>query len=158
MSLSCSASDIKKPIPVGDNESVRIQLEDSFKKGGEGIKEILKILEKSLQNPYNATDYSTANLSINYIYKLVSSGMKYDKKEVAETLIMAINKQIYMTDTLTTAKTLQIVTGVDVGYNKEFVETYTENEEPKRQGMILKWKESIEKNGAAHIQLFKQQR
>ena len=55
-------------------------------------------------------------------------------------LIRALEEQPAIEDTLLTADTLRMVTGIDVGYNADFVSTYTIDDEEKRREMIAKWK------------------
>jgi hypothetical protein len=56
------------------------------------------------------------------------------------TLIRALEEQPAMADTLLTAETLRMITGLDVGYDADFVSTYTSDDEGKRREMIAKWK------------------
>lgn len=42
-----------------------------------------------------------------------------------------------------TAETIRIITGVDVGYDMEFIKGYRTNDEIKRQKMIQEWEKLI---------------
>jgi hypothetical protein len=42
---------------------------------------------------------------------------------------------------LLAAETLQIITGLDVGYNQQFINNYTDADEPKRLQMLAKWRD-----------------
>jgi len=141
-SCSCVSQDNKMPIAPNDFETVSESLKRSFQRGEEGIPLIIDILKNNLDNLYNTTNYGVANKAIEYLCKYVSEGKK--NKEIGDALIYAIKKQIYLPDTLTTAIALKMITGIDVGYDQSFVDSYTEKDELKRQEMINKWQVVIE--------------
>ena len=43
-------------------------------------------------------------------------------------------------DTLVPAETIRIITGLDVGYDEQFVHSYEEEDEPARQQMLDRWR------------------
>lgn len=47
---------------------------------------------------------------------------------------------VHYKSTQFSAETLQIITGLDVGYNEEFVDNYTEADESERLQMLATWR------------------
>ncbi len=136
-SLPCGAEESKIPIAPNSSEVLIMKLENSYKKGMDGIPEILKVLTEGLENHYTLASHASMNHSINYLYKLGKSGI-YHKEELP-LLIEALKKQIHINDTYKTAELIRIITRVDVGYNKDFISQYSLDDEEERQEMIKEW-------------------
>jgi hypothetical protein len=105
--------------------------------GADGIPLLIAVLEKSLESKSDVLSYGKLNSSIFHLHDLASRGT-YDVDSVP-VLIRVIDEQIAMGDTLSTADTLRLITGLDVGYDARFVSEYTEEDEERRREMIEKW-------------------
>lgn len=105
--------------------------------GTEGIPLLNAVLEKSLESKYDVLSYGKLNSSIFHLHELASRGTYH--VDSVPVLIRVIDEQIAMGDTLLTADTLRLITGLDVGYDARFVSEYTEDDEERRREMIEKW-------------------
>lgn len=132
--------------PEDDIEVTRIKMAAIAKKGEEGIPEILEVLELHMKTPYSVKSYGVIYSCIKHLSNLVDKGIYTD--EVLPTLVRAIEKQIWFNHTLITANAITKLSGIDVGYNEEFVRNYTEDDEESRKAKIAVWKEFVEKNSA----------
>ncbi len=103
----------------------------------DGIPLFLTVIEASLATPYSVFSYGKTNTCLNHLHDLASEGI-YTVEEVP-TLLRTINEQIAIMDTLVTAEILEMITGIDVGYDEEFVSSYTPSDEAKRERMISDW-------------------
>lgn len=108
-------------------------------RGAKAIPIFLDVLDDSLKTKYSVFSYGKVNSTISHLHDLADKGIT-DVQSVP-VLIRVIDAQIAVKDTLPTADLLKALTGVDVGYDRKFVETYTEQDEKKRQEMISKWRE-----------------
>jgi len=108
------------------------------KLGLDGIPIFLRVISHSIKNPARFIDYGKVNLCIFYLNEMAKEG-RYSKESVP-VLFIALKHQLYMPDTLVTAETIELITGKDIGYNHDFVTSYTDSDEPKRKEMISKWK------------------
>ncbi|MEW6678723.1 MAG: hypothetical protein AB1421_12455 [Pseudomonadota bacterium] len=108
-------------------------------RGAKAIPIFLDVLDDSLKKRYSVFNYGKINSSISHLYNLANRGIT-DVRSVP-VLIRVIDEQIFIKDTLPTAEILYVITGVGSGYDKKFVETYTEKDEKVRQEMIGKWRE-----------------
>jgi hypothetical protein len=108
-------------------------------RGAKAIPIFLDVLDDSLKTKYSVFSYGKVNSTISHLHDLAGKGIT-DVRSVP-VLIRVIDAQIAVKDTLPTADLLKALTGVDVGYDKKFVETYAEQDEKRRQEMIGKWHE-----------------
>lgn len=111
------------------------------KEGKDALPIFINIIKKLINNEHKLTNYGKINICLNSLHNLAQNGI-YSNEE-GQALIGVIKKQRLITDTLKTAEILKIVTGVDVGYDEAFVNSYTENDEGKRIKMIEKWEHSL---------------
>ena len=85
-------------------------------------------------------EYAKTNGSVYHLRELARRGI-YSVDEVPVLLYVIEERQIYAPDTVGTAEILRIITGLDVGYSKEFAEQYKAEDEPERLRKIGIWRE-----------------
>jgi hypothetical protein len=107
--------------------------------GTSGIPLFLKVIDDSLDSRYSVFGYGKLNSSIFHLHDMALRGV-FDVRSVP-VLVRAIEEQIAIEDTLVTADTLRIITGIDPGYDADFVSSYTPEEEETRRAMIAPWRE-----------------
>jgi hypothetical protein len=112
--------------------------------GADGIPIFARVIDDSLDSKYDVLSYGKLNSSIFHLHDLASRGT-FDLNSVP-ILIRAIEEQIAIEDTVVTADTLRIITGVDVGYDADFVSNYTPEDEGERRAMIAQWSEWYSEN------------
>jgi len=105
--------------------------------GIDGIPLLLAIIDDSLESKYSVFSYGKLNTSIMHLHDLAADNVH--TVESVPVLIRAIDEQIAITDTLVSADTLRMITGVNVGYDSDFVSTYKVDDEDQRQEMISAW-------------------
>ena len=111
-------------------------------RGKNGVPGLLRALSSvSEKDRWAVVEYGRINVCITTLHELAKAGA-YTDDEVP-VLIRTIEIQIYMPDTFITAETLRIITGVDPGYSREFVESYSgsEADEKVRREKVEKWKQ-----------------
>lgn len=134
----CAYADLSGEVILpNNNESVRLELEEKYKMGAAGIPHLIKAIEDNIHNQYNPDSNSTVNHSVRYLYMLAKKGI-YLQQEVP-VLINLLKTQIHVKDTFLTAETIRLITKVDVGYSREFVNNYISEKESVRQDMIGFW-------------------
>jgi hypothetical protein len=107
-------------------------------RSAKAIPMFVEVLDDSLRSKYNVFSYGKVNSSIYHLHALAAKGTT-DIRSVP-MLIRALEEQPAIEDTLVTADTLRMITGLDVGYDADFVSTYTNDDEAKRREMVAKWK------------------
>jgi len=111
-------------------------------RGKQGIPGLLHALSSvSEQDRWSVAEYGRINVCITTLHELAKTGV-YTDDEVP-VLIRTIEIQLYMPDTFVTAETLRIITRIDPGYSREFVESYSgsEADEKARREKVEKWKQ-----------------
>ena len=116
-------------------------------KGRDGIPLLLAVIDDSLKTKHEVFSYGKLNSSVLHLHDLAVDGV-YTVESVP-ILIRAIEEQIAITDTLVTADTLQMISGVDVGYDAEFVGGYRVEDEERREEMISQWRQWYDANTSA---------
>jgi len=106
--------------------------------GLQGIPIFTEVLSSSIEKQDNLADYAKLMLSLKYLHEMAKEGV-YSKSSIP-VLLDVLEKQRSIADSLITAEVIQIITGLDVGYDLNFVKSYTPADEPKRKKMILRWK------------------
>ena len=106
--------------------------------GIDGIKLFVIGINEINKNPKNLNNTLKLSVIESNLHDMALQEL-YTLDEVA-ALTDSINLQISLSGTLRTAKLLTLITKVDVEYNEEFVNKYTEKDEEIRQKMILKWR------------------
>jgi hypothetical protein len=64
----------------------------------------------------------------------------YTIHEIPVLLEQMDAKMVNLEASLIPADTLQRITGLDLGYNSQFVDGFAEEDEPKRQAMLNTWR------------------
>lgn len=106
--------------------------------GVDGIPLLLAVIDDSLETKHNVFSYGKLNTAITHLRDLAADGI-YTVESVP-VLIRAVEEQVAITDTLVTAETLQMITGVDAGYDAAFVSSYKVEDEERREEMIATWR------------------
>lgn len=106
--------------------------------GGDAIPIYVDVLDKSLDEPAKLLNYGKTGTCIQKLHELALEGV-FELQEIP-VLLRAMDLQLAIEDTLPTAYTLQIITGVDVGYDSSFVLSYKVDDEERRQEMISAWR------------------
>ena len=127
-------------IMTDDNEEFRFLAAEAIDLGEKSIPIFLAVLNRHVENTGNLTEWSKTNISVEYLRDLARQGI-YSTEEVPTLLYVIEGQQIHIRDTLMTAETLQIITGLDVGYHEEFAKRYTGDDEPERLRKIAAWRD-----------------
>jgi hypothetical protein len=109
--------------------------------GLNGIPIFNEVISSSIKTQDHLDSYAKLMLSLKYLNDLAKKGV-YSMESVP-ILLNVLEKQRSIADSLITAETIKIITGVDVGYDLNFVRSYTPSDESRRKKMIQKWRESI---------------
>ncbi len=141
LSEGCHASkndeSIVQRLYSGNTEEMHDAAQKIALLGKDGIPILLEALSKSLENTFVLSNYARSNICISTLHSLAKDQI-FIEDEVP-VLIDALKKQASMEDTYLTAETLRIITGVDTGYSKEFIEKYSTDNEPERLKKIMMW-------------------
>jgi hypothetical protein len=123
---------------VEEMSQLATELKSRGKRGIPGL--LLALSAVSAQDRWALVEYRRINVCIMALHELAKAGV-YTDDEVS-VLIRTIEIQIYMPETFVTAETLRIITGVDPGYSKEFVNSCSGSEidEKIRGEKIAKWR------------------
>jgi len=122
-----------------DMEQFNKRAAQARSQGRNGISLLLAVIDDSLETKYDVFSYGKLNASITHLRDLAADGI-YTTESVP-TLIRAIEEQVAITDTLVTAETLQKITGIDAGYDADFVSGYEVEDEERREEMISQWRQ-----------------
>jgi hypothetical protein len=134
-----SQQEIKKQLLTSSNaEESTIYAKKVRELGVHGIPIFNEVISSSIEKQDNLTNYAKLMVSIKHLHEMAKEGI-YSKESVP-VLLNVIEKQRFIADSLITAEIITIITGLDVGYNLNFVKTYTPSDEPRRKEMILKWR------------------
>jgi hypothetical protein len=105
----------------------------------DGIPIFLSVLKDGLGKEYSVLSYGKTNISLKSLHTMAVNGI-FISDEVP-VLLEVIKRQPSVEDTLVTEDILKIVTGIDVGYNGDFIKNYSAADEPKRQEMLKLWED-----------------
>ena len=103
----------------------------------ERLRLLLSVVEENLGNQENVVSYGKVNIALKELNLAAKSGML--SKDAIPTLLNALSNQLSIHDTIVTSETLLILTGLDTGYDQQFVQSYTVEDEPLRLEKIEKW-------------------
>ena len=106
--------------------------------GSQGVPIFLEAISNEIETQYSLKSYGRINVSLKNLHALAKEGVC--DKTAAPVLFKLLEKQLDMSASLITAETLEIITGVNVGYNEEYIRSYTSEDEPKRKEMIARWR------------------
>lgn len=148
MRKTVSDEDLKKTFIKTDNTDVMWECAGQLTaKGKDGIPILLDVLSSiRKEDRYSVIEYGRLAVCIVSLHKLAKDGQfTYESVPI---LIDAFEKQIDIAQTYITAETLRIITGVDPGYSKQFVDSYTASDEDERirQDKIAQWRKWYREN------------
>lgn len=112
-------------------------VEQTRKFGGEAIPILLIALDRNVSKKHSVLEIGKTNLCVLELKRLALAGIH--RSEEVPILLKVIREQVTVQDTLATAEILKIITSVDPGYDKAFVEHYSEKDEAERILKIQKW-------------------
>ena len=101
--------------------------------------EIINIL---IVDEHKLNNYGKINVCLDSLLNLAKKGIHSKDETIA--LLNIIEKQRFINDTLKTAKILETITGIDVGYNENFVKKYSSESEDSRTKMLKSWREYLD--------------
>ena len=142
---SCSSSkeEIIQDILLSSNpDKTNVYANKARDLGVDGIIIFLTVISKSLDMQADVTTYGRLTICYRNLNEMAKEGI-YTEESVP-VLFNVLEKQISIVESLITAETLEIITGIEVGYDKNFVNHYTSSDEPKRKMMIKEWKKRWE--------------
>ena len=142
--ISCSTEkDYGRALLNADNiEDAAIYATKLEKFGKNAIPVFIKDLKLLMDNQYSVNDYGKIHICLNSLSNLAQKGI-YSKDEV-NALLQILEKQVYLEDTIITAKLIKLITGIDIGYNESFIRNYTPDKEDERIHLIHQWRKAIE--------------
>jgi hypothetical protein len=139
---SDSKNEIKKGL-IGSTNADRylIYANKARKLGLEGVHIFNEAISSNIQNQDSLANYSKLMISLKYLRGMAEEGI-YSIDSIP-ILLEVIENQRSIADSLITAEIIKIITGIDVGYDFDFVNSYTPSHEPMRKDMILKWRSLV---------------
>ncbi len=129
-------------LPTNEIKKVMKEAQKSYKKGEKGIPELILIIEENICNLNSDSDAFAVEESIKYLYFLARKGI-YSQTELP--ILFKALERIRVKRSLYAAETIEIISGLSVGYNWEFVYFYKNSDEVMRIEMINNWKKLIKK-------------
>jgi len=112
--------------------------------GAQGIPIFLEVMNSNLSSQDRLESYAKLMVCINQLHELAKEGV-YIKEEIP-VLFLVLENQRSITDSFRTAKIIEMITGIDGGYDESFVRSYTPDNEKRRKQMISSWKAKISSN------------
>ena len=104
----------------------------------DGIPIFLAVLNRDLNDRFSLLERAKDNVCLKHLRDLARQGI-HDAAEVPD-LLRVMDRQIAIDDTIVPAETIRIITGLDVGYDQQFIGSYDEEDEPARQQMLDRWR------------------
>ena len=111
--------------------------------GLEGIPIFIEAIKKNIHSQDSLLGYGKLLISIRQLHMMAKKGVHSEKS--VPVLLKVLKSQRSISDSLITAEAIRIITGLDVGYDEEFVRSYKLSDEPSRLEMISKWEDYIKK-------------
>ena len=109
------------------------------REGAEAIPALLILMEESVETRYSLLSYGKLNTCLGILHKLAQDGVH--TPESVPVLLHVIEEQIVISDTLITAEILTIITGIDPGWDEDFVNSYTLEDHPQVLEKIEQWRQ-----------------
>ncbi len=124
-----------------DNEQIRFISAEIMDQGGDGIPILLAILSRDVppDRRLSLIELSKDGAALTRLNDLAVKGV-YTIHEIPVLLEYMDAKMVNLQASLIPADTLQRITGLDVGYNSQFVSGFSKELEPKRQKMLSAWR------------------
>jgi hypothetical protein len=104
----------------------------------DGIPIFLAVLNRDVTDRFSLLESAKDNVCLKHLRDLARQGI-HDPAEVP-VLLRVMDRQIAIADTIVPAETIRIITGLDVGYDEQFIAGYEEADEPARQQMLDRWR------------------
>lgn len=104
----------------------------------DGIPIFLSVLNRDVNDRFSLLERAKDNVCLEHLRDLAREGI-HDAAEVP-VLLRVMDRQIAIDDTILPAETIRIITGLDVGYDQQFIDSYDEEDEPARQQMLHRWR------------------
>lgn len=148
MVFSLSACNVdKEELSYKIKSSTNIEEAASYIKKIEKLNEdalpvLIDIIQELQNDQFKLINNGKISACLESLLRLANKGVH--SKTEARALLEIIKTQRFMGSTLLTAKILEVITGIDVGYNQKFVENYTAEQEALRQKMISKWEDALD--------------
>jgi hypothetical protein len=105
----------------------------------DGIPIFLAVLNRDVNNRFSLLELAKDNICLKHLRDLARQGI-HDAAEVP-VLLRVLDRQIAIDGTIVPAETIRIITGLDVGYDEQFIASYDEEDEPARRQMLDRWRE-----------------
>jgi hypothetical protein len=131
----------EKMMETNDNEEFRFLCADAVDLGKDSIPIFLAILSREIpeERRLSLIELTKTGRSIQGLSDLARQGI-YSIHAIPILLRHMGEDLIRLDISLGPAETLKLITGIDVGYNEQFVADYTEAEEPRRKEMLAAWR------------------
>jgi hypothetical protein len=104
----------------------------------DGIPIFLAVLDRDVHDRFSLIERAKDNVCLKHLRDLARQGI-HDPAEVP-VLLRVMDRQIAIADTIVPAETIRIITGLDVGYDEQFIDSYDEEDETARQQMLDRWR------------------
>lgn len=124
-------------------EDAKIESFKVKKLGADGIRIFNDSLRENLACQDSLICYGKLLIGLDRLNELAHEGVY--STDSLPVLLKVIKAQRSIVDSLVTADTIRIITGVDVGYNKKFVAEYKTKDEDARMKMIAMWEKYVSK-------------
>jgi hypothetical protein len=122
------------------SEEFRFLASEAVDLGDTSIPVFLAVLNRHVEQPVNLTEHSKISICLKHLRDLARQGI-YSIQEVPALLHVLEEQLVYVPNSLVAAELLQMITGLDVGYDEEFLKNYTVAAEPERLRMLAKWRD-----------------
>ena len=104
----------------------------------DGIPIFLAVLNRDVSDRFSLLGRAKDNVCLKHLSELARQGI-HDAAEVP-VLLRVMDRQMAIDDTIVPAETIRIITGLDGGYDEQFIDSYEEDDEPARQQMLDRWR------------------
>lgn len=128
-------------LPTKEFKNIMANARKSFEKKKEGIPELIRSIEEHIHGVNSPNCSFVVNESAKYLYYLARKDIYSD---TALPILFRVLEEFPIKDTLNAARTIEIISGVQVGYDWKFALYYKDEDKPLRAEMIHRWKQLIE--------------
>jgi hypothetical protein len=120
-------------------EEFVFRAEEASALGDKAIPIYVAVLNRHVEVPGSLLEMDKSYWCVFHLHKLARDGI-YSIDEVP-VLLRHMQKWRFLKSTRLAAETLQIITGLDVGYDEQFIGHYTDADEPERLRMLAMWRD-----------------
>ncbi len=121
---------------VADLEFIRYKF---AARGADLLPTIIKAVEKSLENPFGMVDIERLSISGELLLGMARTRVMMD--DAIPILLRGVKESRLMGNAYIFAEALRILSGIDVGFTKEFADNFSEDQNDRLDKMIRKWEE-----------------